>query len=129
MCASAAGWRRAISSRSIHGADVVRFASLRDFGGTALLEAMAAGLPSVIADYGGPGEHATDETSIMVAVASRAALVEGVAHAIRLLSGEPQRRRRMSTAAIEHAREYEWSLTHLGLPADPPCPSPACTPD
>ena len=64
-------------STRLRESDVFLFPSLRDAGGTVVLEAMATGLPSIVADWGGPGEYIAEGT--------------GVAH--RRLVASPLRRR------------------------------------
>ena len=51
------------------------FPSLREFGGGVVLEAMASALPSIVLDYGGPGELTTLECSIQLPMTPREQLV------------------------------------------------------
>ena len=45
------------------------FPSLREFGGGVVVEAMASGLPSIVVNYGGPGELVTDKCGIRLPMA------------------------------------------------------------
>ncbi len=90
--------------RELSAADVFVFTSLRDSCGMALLEAMAAGLPAVCIDHGGPGILASRESAIMIAPRSEEHVVEKLADAVRLLGGHPELRRSMGLAAQERVR-------------------------
>ncbi len=84
--------------------------SVRESGGAVVLEGMAAGLPVVVADHGGPVETVTPEAGIRVACGSPDELVEGLAHAISHLERNEDRRRRLghnARARVEH--EYTWT--------------------
>ena len=51
------------------------FASVREFGGAVVLEAMASGLPPIVVHYGGPGELVSDESGIRLPMSPREKLV------------------------------------------------------
>lgn len=74
---------------------------------TANLEAMAAGLPIVATRVGGNPEIVRDGvTGVLVPPDDPAALAD----AILALLGDAEERRRMSAAAREHVKAYDWSV-------------------
>ncbi len=75
------------------------FPALRDSGGSALLEAMARGVPVMCLDWGGPGEMVDAESGYKIAVRDRAVTVTGLAAAIAELRGSPERGLAMAQAA------------------------------
>ena len=84
--------------------------SLREFGGGAVLEAMASGLPSIVTDYGGPAELVGDDCGLCVPMAPRAELIASVAAAMRTLRDDPAAAALMGrTAAETVAREHTWT--------------------
>jgi glycosyltransferase involved in cell wall biosynthesis len=86
------------------------FPSLREFGGGVVLEAMAAGLPAVVADYGGPAELVTPETGVLLPMRPRAELVGALRSALEGLAGDPERCRHLGAAAARRVREeFTWS--------------------
>jgi glycosyltransferase involved in cell wall biosynthesis len=85
------------------------FASVKDFGGGALLEAMASGLPSVVVDYGGPADLISDATSIRVPMARRPELVASLRAAMERLHDDHALCARLGRAAAETVRaHYTW---------------------
>src|SRR5262245_4726681 len=85
------------------------FPSLREFGGGVILEALACALPSLIVDYGGPGELVTDATGIKLPMRPREELVELLRKAMERLAADPTACRRMGeSAAAEVRREHTW---------------------
>jgi glycosyltransferase involved in cell wall biosynthesis len=75
--------------------DVYAQTSLSEGRSLAMLEAMAAGLPTVAHDLPGVREFHGDATAILVPLRDSAALQE----ALRALAGSPSRRRQMGEAA------------------------------
>lgn len=90
-------------------ADIFCFPSIREFGGAVVLEAMAAGLPCIVTDYGGIAEYVTDDSGFRIAPHSREDIVRKMARHIEDLARSADLRNRMSAAAVSRAREFEWS--------------------
>ena len=70
-------------------ADIFAFPSIREFGGSVVVEAMATGLMPVVVDYGGPGEIVTHSTGYKIPLGSRADIVSGFQQALECLVAEP----------------------------------------
>jgi glycosyltransferase involved in cell wall biosynthesis len=89
--------------------DVFLFPSLQDSGGGAVLEAMAAGLPVVCLDLGGPAVSVTPETGIRVPARNPAQAVRALAAGLDTLAADPALRRRMGDAGRRRvAEDYSW---------------------
>jgi len=89
--------------------DVFLFPSLRDGGGTVVIEAMAVGKPVVCLDTGGPGMHVTDETGIKVAPNSPQQAVHEMANALQRLYVDKKLRVNLGNAAHQRAlQNYHW---------------------
>ncbi len=102
--------------------DVFGFPSVREFGGGAVLEAMALGLVPIVADYGGPRELVTDDVGFRIPMGPRARIIEGLRAILEGLSrdttvirplGERARKRALSlftwpTKARQTLEIYRW---------------------
>ena len=89
--------------------DVILFPSLRDGGGTVVIEAMAVGKPVVCLDIGGPGMHITDECGIKITPGSQEETVRKLAEALARLYSDKELRSALGRAAHEKAkRNYHW---------------------
>lgn len=101
------GWQDQSSiQRVVSNCTIFGFPSIREFGGGAVLEAMAMGLIPVVVDYAGPGELVTEDTGIRVPLGSRDQIVEGVREAIHHLLRHP-------TEAKDIARRARLRVEHL----------------
>jgi glycosyltransferase involved in cell wall biosynthesis len=104
-----AGWVAQDETRQYYQqADVFCFPSVREFGGAVVLEAMAAGLPCIVTDYGGIGEYITPEMGFKVEPRSRDVLLQGVIQGIQTLLHQPQQYTSMSQAALRRANQFRW---------------------
>lgn len=90
----------------LRGGDLFLYPSLRDSGGMAVLEAMAARLPVVCLAAGGPGFYVTSETGRPVQPASGDESLEGLVAALRELIGDRDLRARLGAAARERCERY-----------------------
>jgi glycosyltransferase involved in cell wall biosynthesis len=89
--------------------DVLVHPSLHDFSPTVCVEAMAAGLPIVCLDLGGPSIQVTDETGIRVKAKNPTQAVQDLAQAMLELAQDGEKRDRMGQAGQARVREfYRW---------------------
>jgi glycosyltransferase involved in cell wall biosynthesis len=104
------------SFRHFASADVFVFPSYHDSGGTSVLEAMAAALPVVCMDAGGPGYYVTDETGIKIAPGPPESVVESLRTAIEWLGENPGARRRLGLAGRDRCRtQFRWEARERAL--------------
>jgi glycosyltransferase involved in cell wall biosynthesis len=87
-------------------ADVFLFPSFRDGGGAVVVEAMAAGLPVVCLDSGGPGFHVQPGWGFKIEPRRPAEVVEAFARALRVLARDRELRRSMGRSGQQRARDY-----------------------
>jgi glycosyltransferase involved in cell wall biosynthesis len=89
-------------------ADVLILPSLIECGGAVVLEAMAAGLPVIATDWGGPADYLDESCGILVPPTSRDGFIRGLAGAIERLDSSPGLRREMGRAALRRAEAFSW---------------------
>jgi glycosyltransferase involved in cell wall biosynthesis len=117
-------------------ADVFLFPSIREFGGGALLEAMAAGLVPVVLAWGGPRELVTEGTGIVLPLPDRATVVAGIGAAVQRLADDADLLQRLAEGAFRRATgEFSWQVKArqtvevyrwvTGARPDPPAPASA----
>ncbi|MEC4806951.1 MAG: glycosyltransferase family 4 protein [Jaaginema sp. PMC 1079.18] len=105
-----AGWvKQKETLQYYRTSDIFCFPSIREFGGAVVLEAMASGLPCIVANNGGIGEYVTEENGFKIDPLSREYLVKETADKIKTLVANPQLREQMSLNAIARAKEFVWS--------------------
>jgi len=86
------------------------FPSLHDSGGMVVLEALAAGLPVICLDLGGPGTIATEDCAVVVPArtADEASVVEALADGMIRIATDPAFRARLAENAVLRARQLTW---------------------
>jgi glycosyltransferase involved in cell wall biosynthesis len=90
--------------------DVLLHPSLHDSGGWVCLESMAAGLPVVCLDLGGPAMQVNEQTGIKVMAKSPEQAVGDIADALLRLCRDPELRARLSLAGRRRVKEvYSWN--------------------
>jgi len=89
--------------------DIFLFPSFEG-GGMVVLEAMAAGLPVVCLDYGGPGEMVTEECGIKVKPVTLEQTINDLAEALLKLANDPELRKKMGEAGRRRVKTmYSWN--------------------
>ena len=90
-------------------ADVFLHPSLHDSGGWATLEAMAAGLPVICLDIGGPAVQVNSKVGRKIAAINPDQAVDDLSKAMREVTTDPDLRSRLGEAARQHvASEFTW---------------------
>ena len=90
--------------------------SLHDFSPTVCVEAMAAGLPVICLNLGGPAIQVTEETGIKVPAHTPNQAVRDLAEAMALFDKDPELRIRTGEAGQKRVREvYDWKAMGLLL--------------
>lgn len=93
----------------LQSSSVFAFPSMREFGGAVVIEAMACGLPSIVLDYGGPGEHVTPETGIALPMADRAEIKNSFIRSLEHLANNPAKLNALSQAGLQRIEKlYTW---------------------
>ena len=85
--------------------DFMALPSIREFGGGAVVEAMALGVTPIVADYAGPSELVDDKTGIRVGFHDKQSLIEGLRRVIDEVIRSPELLDRLGAAAQHEVRE------------------------
>lgn len=85
---------------------VFLFPSLRDGGGAVVVEAMAAGLPSICLDIGGPGFHASPEWGFKIAPGAPEGVAAKMAAIMESLHDDEGTRLKLAAACLRRAADY-----------------------
>lgn len=115
---------------------ILVFPSVREFGGGAVLEAMALGVVPVIVDYAGPGELVDERTGFRIPLGDRAGIVSALRSQLEAIAADPSVLPQMGHAAREHVmKHFTWAakarqIEHIwqavlgnhALPQDLPLP-------
>jgi glycosyltransferase involved in cell wall biosynthesis len=96
-------------AKQIKQSDVLVLPSLMECGGAVVLEAMAASIPVIATDWGGPAEYLDSSCGILVDPVSREGFIENLAAAIDRLDQVPETRVAMGRAGRQKVRQYfDW---------------------
>jgi len=93
------------------------FPSLHDSGGMVVLEALAAGIPVICLNLGGPGLIVTSSCGVVIEAreSSEESVVAALASAMILLATDANRRAQLSANTTERVREMTWDLAAESL--------------
>jgi glycosyltransferase involved in cell wall biosynthesis len=86
-------------------ADIFVFPSTTDTFGNVIIEAQASGVPVIVSDSGGPKELVENNHN---GVITKSHDVDDLARAIRELVADPERRRKMGSAARQSVLDLTW---------------------
>jgi glycosyltransferase involved in cell wall biosynthesis len=90
-------------------ADILVLPSLYECGGAVVLEAMAAGLPVIASDWGGPADYLDESCGILVPPKSRQQFVEDLAGAMKRLCADWELRLTMGISGRKKVEEqFDW---------------------
>jgi glycosyltransferase involved in cell wall biosynthesis len=104
------GWMpQAECAAALAAANVFVLPSLYECGGAVVLEAMAAGLPVIATNWGGPADYLDSGCGVLVEPASAQVLVQGLADAMLKLANDESLRQSMGAAGRAKAvAEFDW---------------------
>ena len=116
------GWvPQSILEEHYRCARLVLFPSLRDAGATAVVEALAHGLPVVCANLGGPRVIVNERCGRVVPLTGgREELAVGFADAVAEIVSTPRLWDSLSAGALERAREFNFSNLAQAIYPDSP---------
>jgi glycosyltransferase involved in cell wall biosynthesis len=98
-----------LASRLIES-DVFAFPSIREFGGAAILEAMAVGVVPIVVDYGGPGELVSEASGFRIPIGPRQQIIDRMQSILGELCAHPRLVDEKSPAAVRRARrQFTWA--------------------
>jgi len=104
------GFRRDVADL-MKAADIFVFPSRYEPSGLVILEALASGLPTIMADTAGAAELVPGEAAVKLADPND---VEVLAHELTRLARDPQLRQEMGAAARRHTLSLTWENTAQG---------------
>lgn len=109
-CVELLGWKTQPEVGSLmRTADVFAFPSVRELGAGVVVEAMAAGLPCLVVDYGGPGGLVSESTGVKLPLGEKSRLVEDFAREMKRLADEPDLRLGLGAEAAQRALgDFTW---------------------
>ena len=100
------GWMsRPDAASVVRETDVFVMPSLRECGGTAILEAMALGKPVIAIKWGGPADYVNASCGVLVDPDSREGFTTGLADAMVRLTRSPELRRKLGEGGQLRVRE------------------------
>jgi glycosyltransferase involved in cell wall biosynthesis len=105
------GWlERAKVLEEMSCSDVLALPSIREFGGGVVLEAMARGLPSLVANYGGPAELVDSDVGVRVDFNDESSLVANMRESLEKLASHPNTLTALSANCLQRVSlEHTWN--------------------
>jgi glycosyltransferase involved in cell wall biosynthesis len=91
-------------------ADIFLFPSIREFGGGAILEAMALGLVPIVLNYAGPAELVDDLCGYLVPMGKRTKIIKSIEVILnQIINDKPSLRKKRAVAIDKVESMYTWS--------------------
>jgi glycosyltransferase involved in cell wall biosynthesis len=79
---------------------------LREFGGTAVFEALSLGAVPVVADFGGPGDIVNSNVGYKIALTNEADMVSKLESVLRRLAEDRPHLESLRQQGLKYAREH-----------------------
>jgi glycosyltransferase involved in cell wall biosynthesis len=97
--------------------DIFLFPSLHDSGGMVVLEAMAAGLPVVCLDLGGPGVIVDETCGMKIDITGKGEreVVDSITKVLALIEEDKALYAKLCQGALKRSKEYLWSRVVRGI--------------
>jgi len=93
----------------LYKSDVLVLPSVRECGGAVVLEAMAAELPVIAVNWGGPADYITPETGILIEPEQKDVFIDKLSEAMQLLFNDKDKRLLMGKAGrLRVEEEFDW---------------------
>ena len=106
-CVELSGWvDQGEVGNLLRRSDVFVFPSIRELGAGVVVEAMAAGLPSVVVDYGGPGGLINDECGRKVPLGTKDEIASKMRVHLEELARDKPLRERLGAAARQRVEDH-----------------------
>lgn len=106
-CVELSGWvDQGKVGNLLRSADVFAFPSIRELGAGVVVEAMAAGLPSVVVDYGGPGGLITNECGRKIDLGDKEHIATEMCKHLEELAVDKALRESLGAAARQRVEDH-----------------------
>jgi len=111
-CIKILGWKTQTEvAQYMSESDVFVFPTIREVGGNVILEAMSAGLPSIVPNYGGPSELIDEKTGIQIPLADKQTFLKSYIKGMEQLATNAELRKKLSNNARKTAlKEHSWPM-------------------
>lgn len=111
-CVTILGWKTQPEvAEYMRQSDIFVFPTIREVGGNVLIEAMSAGLPLIVPNYGGPSELVDDSSGIKIELAEKIEFQKSMTESMELLACDAPLRKRLSVSAREKALKlHDWEI-------------------
>ena len=104
------GWKAHAEVRETAACcQILLFPLIREFGGGAVLEAMALGLVPIVVNYGGPGELVDPRTGFRIPLGDRESIIHDLRQVLEDIAADPAMLEPMAKAARARVlRDFTW---------------------
>lgn len=109
-CVEIVGWKTQEEVADyMSNSDIFAFPTIREVGGNVILEAMSAGLPCIVPDYGGPSELVSPTNGIKVPLSDKDEFIQGFKFAMEKLAKDKLMRNELADNARKQVMaEHDW---------------------